>query len=84
MKQKAFFKYKISKILDEIILIIVAIMFLFPLLWMLCASFYDTTQASQYPPRLFPDPISLRKLKKLIRIAGAYMMQYIMKKKFLF
>ena len=60
MKQKAFFKYKISKILDEIILIIVAIMFLFPLLWMLCASFYDTTQASQYPPRLFPDPISLR------------------------
>ena len=25
-----------------------------------------------------------RKLKKLIRIAGAYMMQYIMKKKFLF
>lgn len=60
MKQKAFFKYKISKILDEIILIIVAIMFLFPLLWMFCASFYDTTQASQYPPRLFPDPISLR------------------------
>lgn len=60
MKQKAFFKYKTSKILVEIILIIVAIMFLFPLLWMFCASFYDTTQASQYPPRLFPDPISLR------------------------
>lgn len=41
MKQKAFFKYKISKISVEIILIIVAIIFLFPLLWISWNQFFQ-------------------------------------------
>lgn len=53
-------KINISNLFTEVILIIVAVVFLFPLFWMLCASFYDNTQAVQYPPKMLPDPVSLR------------------------
>lgn len=49
-----------NKCLIQIVLIILAILFLFPTIWMLCASFYDATQAAQYPPKLLPDPFSIR------------------------
>ena len=56
--------YRLSKILSasavEIVLAVLAVVFLFPTLWMLCASFYDSTQAIAYPPRLVPDPWTLR------------------------
>ncbi|WZL79723.1 carbohydrate ABC transporter permease [Eubacteriales bacterium mix99] len=52
-------------LLSYIVLTILALIFLFPILWVIFSSFYDSKQATFFPPHFFPDPWTLRSYKGL-------------------
>ena len=55
-------------VISYIILIVMALIFSFPTLWMIFNSFYDTTQATAYPPRFIPDPWTLRSYRSVFNV----------------
>ena len=55
-------------VISYIILIVMALIFSFPTLWMIFNSFYDTTQTTAYPPRFIPDPWTLRSYRSVFNV----------------
>jgi multiple sugar transport system permease protein len=52
------------------VLTVLALAFLFPTLWMIFNSCYDSTQATAYPPKFIPDPWTLRGYRNLLTTSG--------------
>jgi len=56
---------RVSQVVLYVLLIIGALIALFPMLWMLSASFMPTGEASTYPPHLIPSRITLTHYREL-------------------
>lgn len=61
---------RVSSIWSYMVLTILALAFLFPTMWMVFNSFYDSTQTTAYPPKFIPDPWTLRSYISLFRTSG--------------
>lgn len=61
---------RVSMAISFAVLTVLALVFLFPTLWMIFNSFYDSTQATAYPPRFIPDPWTLRSYRSLLTTSG--------------
>ena len=57
----------LNNTLIELVLLIIAMVFLFPTVWMFFSSFYQSTQTLAYPPKIFPNPWSLRSYNKVFQ-----------------
>src|SRR5690349_4094250 len=57
---------RVTQVILYTLLIIGAIIALFPMLWMISASFMPTGEASQYPPHLLPSRITFSHYAELL------------------
>ncbi len=61
---------RIRRIEAYVVLTVISMAFLFPVLWMIFNSFYDSTQTTAYPPKLIPHPWTLRSYRSILKVSG--------------